>query len=483
MQNVKKTENLFIFFLLALLLLLATFGLKLDKLDELWNFTNVYKMSNGYIIYKDCNVIVTPLFFIIGNIIFNIFGKSFLVFRIYGLLINTGIYFCIYNLFKKLNIEKKKSLLYTLLILCITNGLVFWGANYNNLAILITLIAINDFIKSKNDITQGIFIFLIFMTKQNIGVYYAIGLTIYKICSIKNIKQIICQTLKEAIISIGLLLAYIGYLFFTGNLLYFVDMVLGGVNEFADKNSFVTINSLGIIMIQILIIIFELYILNSKRILLKEKQKDDIKLLVCIATLFELIAFPIFNLAHVQLTGVLIYITFIYTIDLLIIKELKLDKKIVVMLNCILVIWFIGISVHSVKKDLFSDGIMNYNEPYYGVKVDYETQKDIEEVCEYIKENQNKGIKTIVFSSKADLYMNVLNLSNGKFDLPFIGNLGNGGENGLIDNINNLDNTYILLSKEKRTLQESEKVINYIKNNWIKKGELSGYYIYEKSKF
>ena len=41
--------------------------------DELWNFNNAYKMYNGYTLYKDSNLIITPFFFYIAYALFDIF--------------------------------------------------------------------------------------------------------------------------------------------------------------------------------------------------------------------------------------------------------------------------------------------------------------------------------------------------------------------------------------------------------------------------
>ena len=76
--------------------------------------------------------------------------------------------------------------------------------------------------------------------------------------------------------------------------------------------------------------------------------------------------------------------------------------------------------------------------------------------------------------------MNILNKNNKNLDLPFLGNLGKDGEDGLISEVRNLNSgTKILISKEK-FWQESEKLRNIIINNYKKIGEIEDYYIYEK---
>lgn len=64
----KKKQYLKIAIILIIILSAFTFNMKLEVGDDLWNFSNIYKMTNGYTIYKDINVIITPLFFYLGEI-------------------------------------------------------------------------------------------------------------------------------------------------------------------------------------------------------------------------------------------------------------------------------------------------------------------------------------------------------------------------------------------------------------------------------
>ena len=75
--------------------------------------------------------------------------------------------------------------------------------------------------------------------------------------------------------------------------------------------------------------------------------------------------------------------------------------------------------------------------------------------------------------------MNILNRNNGDFDLPFYGNMGKAGENGMIEKISKLHNTKILILTEKDDeFQESQKVMKYIKNNLKYEGTIQQFSIY-----
>ena len=69
-EIIKKHDNIIILFIMLLISSSFLLAVPLDANDELWNFSNVYKMVNGYQIYEDLNVIVTPLFFYLGKINF-----------------------------------------------------------------------------------------------------------------------------------------------------------------------------------------------------------------------------------------------------------------------------------------------------------------------------------------------------------------------------------------------------------------------------
>ena len=65
-------------------------------------------------------------------------------------------------------------------------------------------------------------------------------------------------------------------------------------------------------------------------------------------------------------------------------------------------------------------------------------------------------------------------------DLPFYGNLGKDGEDGLIEDINNLKRSNVLILKsEERIIQESTKVRQFIRDSYEKIGEIEEFEIYK----
>ena len=102
---IKRNDVICVFLLFLLLFVIPSFCVKLFINDALWNFSNVYKLLNGYKIYNECNVIVTPLFFYLGEVFLKIFGANFLGFSVYNLLINAFLFTSIYSLFKCFDIK------------------------------------------------------------------------------------------------------------------------------------------------------------------------------------------------------------------------------------------------------------------------------------------------------------------------------------------------------------------------------------------
>ena len=87
--NKIKEKDIDVILMLILIITPLTILVPVDSGDEIWNFSYIYKMSNGLLPYKDLNIIVTPLFHIIGVSFFKIFGKSLLSFKIYNIFIPT----------------------------------------------------------------------------------------------------------------------------------------------------------------------------------------------------------------------------------------------------------------------------------------------------------------------------------------------------------------------------------------------------------
>lgn len=485
-EFVKRHDNIFFIILIFLSISGITLNIPIANSDELWNFQNVYKIHNGYQIYQDANVIVTPLFFWIGECLFKILGANFLTFRIYNIIILIALYFIIYLLLKKLKVAKKISIIVILILIVLKEyNMIRAQANYNSMALMLSFLGVYLYLNKykHNSTIQGIILFLVFMAKQNMGVFYAIGLLFCEVFKESNWKEKLKNLMIEFSTFFMFLIVFFLYLYLDDNLYNFINYTILGIGEFATEN--IAIDIINVIFTMFFIVINTLVIfvfIKYKKITLVEK--NQLITLNCIAIPFTLATLPIFNDTHF-LIG--IYLSIVLFVDLasILIREieLKINQKIINILLIILVFFICGYSISSFVswyQIIYSENYkLEKSHPFYGGIYEESLIENIDKVTHYIDNSSNK---IIVLSSKASLYMVPTKNSNGMLDLPFKGNLGKEGEEGIIHLIESMGKIEILIEKEEEKVfwQESKLVRQYIIENMKKIGEIEEFEIYQQ---
>jgi len=484
---ISKYDIVFMILSISSILLNVCFRFTLKATDEIWVFQNIYKIYNGFIVYKDINIITTPMFYYIGNVLFNILGANIFVFRIYNVIIYLTLYMCIYTLFKRLEVPKTRSYIYTMVCLFLFTRIIGGGASYNILAIVFVVIGIIleiDRNKSENklkyNILQGIIVFFIFMTKQNIGIYFVLGLIIERICIYKNISKTIRSLLLTGSISLLLVAGYIIQLIQSNNLYNFINYVFLGIGEFTNNAKIEYLAVATLLSIVSIYIFLVALIFKNKKVELKQEEYTNIQILVCITLPIILVVYPLLNGFHLDMIMMLIYIGIMYMLEIIFLKHVLEDTKVAnYIAGAMAVLFTILILVDINFLFYYSNKFKSENEyahPYFGAIIEEEMQNNIDEVLSYIKENDKE---VIVFSEEAALYMVPLKRSNGAMDLPFLGNMGENGENNMIKQIEEMKNTEFLITEEKTMYQESDKIREYIKEKLIYKGKINKYDIYQ----
>ena len=318
-EKITKYDNILVFFLVAILCTYVI-ALKFSFYDELWNFSFIFKYTNGYRMYGDLNVIITPLFHMLGKILFSLFGNNYIVFRIYNILIYSILHTVTYTLFKKMKTEKIYSLLYTLIIFIILKGNIAAGANYNALVMFFVIIGIilemNKNSKT-NSIFKGLNLFCIFMTKQNIFIFFCVSLLILYIIQTKNIK--IKERLKSILIMIVSFLVPMAvfsvYLIFTNSLYDFISYCFLGINEFGLTN----LKYNWYLLVYVLLFVAELSVSIAilKIKIINQEIKNNNYIIMPFQILMIFYAYPIINLYHIKLAMIIPTILVIYTRNLL----------------------------------------------------------------------------------------------------------------------------------------------------------------------
>ncbi len=400
------------------------------------------------------------------------------------------LYTAVYSIFKNLNKRRIKAFIYTIIVFLFSFIDIRVGANYNTLAIAIVLIGILVNLKIDKDkwhlpYLQGIITFAIFMTKQNIAVFYFMGIFISDlfICKSKKcIIKIIKFYLKQVLTIIILVIIFIGVLKLQGNLYDFINFCVLGINEFASNNIIFKENVIGIVCINFINIILSIIFIKNK--IIENKIKYINMKILPISILLILMGYPIFNIYHATLGSIVCMILLLYNIDYMIVEKVFDDKiemviKTYKIIACIT--FFVGIIICITYNIFYVQKSQNPIPIYKGSIMTEEQIKKINKICKYIKSNEENGKSVKIISCRANLYMNVLNKNNGVLDLPFYGNFGNKGENIVIDYIKDAENAKILIQKDdKIPWQESYKIRNYIKENLKFEGEIEDFLIYSK---
>ena len=162
MKLLKNKFLLPIILVLLSIFLISIYMIPVEPYDELWNFQNTYKMYNNYQIYSDANVIITPLFYIIGLGFFKLFGATLITFRYYNILIFSLYFVLLYMIFKKLKVSNHLNILFLIICFIQIYSVINGGANYNTLYINFIFLGILSYLylSEKKYFSFSILIFL-----------------------------------------------------------------------------------------------------------------------------------------------------------------------------------------------------------------------------------------------------------------------------------------------------------------------------------
>lgn len=483
-EVIKKHENIFIIFFIILMIIGYCFNIYLGTGDEIWNFQNIYKMLNGYKIYTDANVITTPLFHFIGYLFLRIFGQNILVFRIYNIFIMTIMYFLLYKILGKLSKNKFSIFVYFFIIMIETIMLCAGGANYNALAINFVLLGVYLNLKwieekKQHNFKQGIIMFLVLFTKQNIGAFYILGICLYQLIKERNIKNIIKQ-----IVTLGILVGISMIIFIHFGIFNdFINYAVLGIGEFAKENiGGSIINLIKVLCFAIFVSILTVFLIKKK--IMQDEDKNKLLLLVILSIPLMLIGYPIYNEYHTTLVNLLLFLTIFYILDYIFFSNMSLGKwkKIVKIFLILLILVYMYVSIlHFISWFINSlqNKYFDNSHPFYGGYLKEENKKEFEIITNYVANSEEN---VIILTEDAALYIIPLKRNNGAMDLPFLGNMGKNGEDNIIQKIEEMKNTKFLIKKDEKDLfwQESKKINQYIKENLDYIRDIEKFSIYEK---
>lgn len=499
-----KSINIIIFIIFVTLSALLIFSETLNDLDELWQYSFANNIANGLVPYRDFNIIVTPLFSFVGALFLKIFTNQLIVMRIFDTLIFALILYLAYKIFSLLKINKLNSFIYTFILY-----LLFYydlGVEYNYLVLLITLISLyielyninkREMFEIKYDLLLGILIGLCILTKHSIGAIISFVFVFYKAIFIQNKEQfkVFIKILIHRSIGVVIpVLIFFVYLLVNNALNDFINYAILGIAEFKNKvlytELFKTPNKLiNIFSCLVPITLTSIITLFSGR---REEKYRNITIIILYSLAAFVGVFPIANTGHFIVYGYIGGMATIYILDRFInfiINKIKINNKILKFIQsfvlgvCIVFICFYIVNRASNLISLYKNENICTNElkHYYGILAENVKITNIRTVGEYIKNLNAKGKEVLILDSAATIYMLPIDKYNKDYDLFNKGNFGKNGEDRLINEITLKKNTQYLILKDdyKKNWQTPIDIINFVKNQKTKIGEIELFDIYE----
>ena len=260
----------------------------------------------------------------------------------------------------------------------------------------------------------------------------------------------------------------------------FVSYTIKGISEFTNTVSYknlIKMNLVGILSIVVPIT----FILAWIESVILGRDKLTYVILVYGLAMF-VIVFPISSDGHFLGASVPIMILILYKIYNLLkkinFKKIKKGIKfILLVLNYIIILVLIYYSFINLYKYINSEESYSTLQHFTYLPISQNLEQQIQRVEKYIEENGDVKI----LDASAALYMVPINRYNKDYDMFNKGNLGENGEQRIIQEISSSNDTKYLILKDEfgKNWQTPLNIIDYVKNNRVKVGEIEVFDIYK----
>lgn len=455
------------------LIVFAIFGFlmvnfKLQSMDEIWCFGFSNRFSDGYIPYRDFNMIFTPVFVVFGSL----FADSLFMFRIYGALICAGIISLNYCIYKKDNLNG-----FSVIVLMLVNGIILViapFANYNLLMILgllISYILANRYFRcldASSAFKFGLSLAVLFLIKQNVPtILILIFFVVFLFQWIS--KKITAKTLSFFLIGVALpIVTFCTALIISKSFIAFLDYCLFGLGSFTSLEN-LQLGSLPMILLSFVITcLIAIRFKNSA----ENKYQNFTALIFSISSFLLII--PLMDLYHS-----LLLLMFQITLSSSLLINLPAQNKgkmFRVLMVTVLICAFAFVAFSSFTPG--KNGYVRSNiDPYHGIYLPEDFEANLSIVAEYIKRNEIMGLDVAIIDGSAYMYNLVAEDYNGILDLLNTGNIGTKTNEDIITLINRKD--IILISKHYQW-QDMKVFKDYVEAHYIAGGTVGDKIIYLK---
>lgn len=287
------------------------------------------------------------------------------------------------------------------------------------------------------------------------------------------------------------------YLLVTNSLIDFINYAILGIKTFSNKIAYTGLlqdDNLEIRILAVLIpasIMLNAIILLIARILKRENNEfKNILTILIYSVSIIIVMYPISDKIHFLIGSFIALIGLIYQIYLLgkiLYRKIRLAQKYKVYKITTLLIQvsiFVGIAIYGINN-LYNYIKVEKNkriDHYKNIEISEGLIERIDEIDAYISEQENNGKKVYILDAEAAIYMIPLNKYNKDYDMFLKGNIGKDGEQGQIEKIQNRNDSELYLirnSKLRSNWQTPLNVVNYVRNNLEKIGEISIYEVFK----
>lgn len=287
------------------------------------------------------------------------------------------------------------------------------------------------------------------------------------------------------------------YLLVTNSLIDFINYAILGIKTFSNKIAYTGLLQDDNLEIQILAVLIPASIMLNAIILLVarilKRENDEFKNILTIliySVSIIIVMYPISDKIHFLIGSFIALIGLIYQIYLLgkiLYRKIRLAQKYkVYKITTLLiqVIIFVEIAIYGINN-LYNYIKVEKNERiahYKNIEISEGLIERIDEIDAYISEQENNGKKVYILDAEAAIYMIPLNKYNKDYDMFLKGNIGKDGEQGQIEKIQNRNDNELYLirnSKLRSNWQTPLNVVNYVRNNLEKIGEISIYEVFK----
>ena len=494
-----KLRNGFLYILMLITILSIIILKPINNLDEIWNYNFARNIANGLVPYKDFNMLQMPLLPIICGVILKIFLNELIVMRIIAAFMCAGILYFSYKILNKLNVKKEVSVICVFFLGWLLKD--YFCIDYNFATLFVTLIIINIEISSyqknanffylnlKTSLLIGVLAGLTLGFKQTSGLLICIATLGNKLLFVRN-KNNFKIFLKDFLFRlIGILIPVILillYLFATNSIQDFINYTIKGITSFSNSLSYkylIKLNTIGILSVLVPISIIYYWI----KTIIMEKNKEQYILLVYGLGIF-VIAFPISDNIHFLIGTepfIILIQSEIYNLLYTLYKRFLSNTKIkflVYFLMCfassIVILGSIIFSVFNLIHYYNQKKLLSELSHYKYIPIDTRLEEQINRIDKYIL-NEKKDIK--ILDATSAIYMIPINKYNKNYDMLLKGNLGENGEKNIKEEIKNSRYIKYLVLQDRfnKNWQTPLDVIEYVKTNKNKIGEIEIFDIYE----